>query len=190
MTLPWTLAWRYMRGRPLRTLLTTLAVVFGVLLVFGGNTVLPAISQAFRVNLLGAAGQVDLIVTAQTGGAFPAQNVARVRAVEGVLAVSGSLDRTVNLPADFLDHDAALPDGITAISLIGIDPDQAQSLRAYPLVSGRFLVAEDADSAVVSRSLADALHLSLGDALTLPVTLWPIDLTIVDILPARALPGN
>ena len=39
MTVSLKLAWRYMSGRGLRSALTTLAVVFGVMLIFGLNGV-------------------------------------------------------------------------------------------------------------------------------------------------------
>jgi len=143
MTLPLTLAARYMNGRRLRTVLTTLAVVFGVLLTFGVNTILPAIGQAFRANLLAVAGQVDLTATHKAGTAFPIDVLDRVGAVDGILAVSGSLNRTVNLPADYFDGDPAQRDQLTALALVGIEPEAAQSLRAYPVVTGRFLQAGD-----------------------------------------------
>ena len=41
MNIQFTLAARYLSGRKLRTFLTTLAVVFGVLVLFGMNIVLP-----------------------------------------------------------------------------------------------------------------------------------------------------
>ena len=63
MKLSATLAWRYLRGRGLRSLLTTLAVVLGVMLTFGLNGILPTLLDAFTHNLLSAAGKVDLTVT-------------------------------------------------------------------------------------------------------------------------------
>ena len=190
MSLQLTLAARYMNGRRLRTVLTTLAVVFGVLLTFGVNAILPAISQAFRANLLAVAGQVDLTVTHKAGAAFSIDALDTVRAVEGVFAASGSLNRTVNLPADYFDGDPDQVDQVTAVALVGIDPEAAQSLRAFPVVAGRFLGDGDSGSAIVSRSLAEVLSLEVGDPLTLPTTQGQAELSIVGILPARTLPGN
>ena len=190
MSLQLTLAARYMNGRRLRTVLTTLAVVFGVLLTFGVNSILPAISQAFRANLLAVAGQVDLTVTHKAGTAFSIDALDTVQTVEGIFAVSGSLNRTVNLPADYYDGDPATLDQVTALALVGINPEAAQSLRAFPVVSGRFLVDVDAGSAIISRSLAEVLELEVGDPLSLPTTQGQAELSIVGILPARTLPGN
>ena len=44
------LAWRYLKGRGIRTLLTTLAVVLGVMLMFGMNGVLPSMITALRAG--------------------------------------------------------------------------------------------------------------------------------------------
>ena len=41
MNLSFTLARRYLSGRKLRTFLTTLAVIFGVLVIFAMNSILP-----------------------------------------------------------------------------------------------------------------------------------------------------
>jgi len=190
MTLQWTLAARYLGARKLRTALTTLAVVFGVLVTFGTNAILPAITEAFRANLLAAAGQVDLTITHRANSRFPLAVLESVRSVDGVAAASGSLNRTVNLPVDFFDGDPAHPDTVTAVALVGIDPVQAQGLRAYPILTGRFLEVDDPGAAVISRSLADSLGVDLGDRFSLPTTQGEVALTIAGISPSRTLPGN
>ena len=62
-TLQITLAARYLWGRKLRTILTTLAIVFGVLVIFGMNILIPTIVKAFQSNLLAASGQVRNMAT-------------------------------------------------------------------------------------------------------------------------------
>ena len=57
------LATRYLAGRKLRTALTTLAIVFGVLLIFGMNSMLPAFTAAFQSNILAVADLVDATVS-------------------------------------------------------------------------------------------------------------------------------
>jgi putative ABC transport system permease protein len=190
MNLQFTLAMRYLGGRKLRTTLTTLAIVFGVLVTFGMNTILPTMSKAFQANMIAAAGQVDATITHKTGEAFSPDLLNKVRAVPGVRAVSGILERTVNLPADYLDHDPATPDRYLALSLVGIDPAQAQTVHAYPITEGRFLKASDSASAVISKTLAEGVNLKLGDTLTIPTTNGTTDFTIIGILPQQTIPGN
>ena len=190
MSVQLTLALRYLNGRKLRTALTTLAIVFGVLVIFGMNTLLPAFRRAFQVNVLAAAGQVDATVTLKTSDAFDASVVGKVSAVQGVRAASGSLNRTVNVPSDYYDHDPAMPDAVNALSLVGIDPAQAMTVHTYPIKEGRFLKEDDANVAVISASLAEALGVRLGGTFNLPTANGETTLKVIGILPARALPGN
>jgi putative ABC transport system permease protein len=185
-----TLATRYLSGRKLRTILTTLAIVFGVLVIFGINTLLPSLTQAFQANILAAAGQVDATISLKTADAFETGVADKVAAVEGVRAVAGSLNRTVNVPADYFDGDPATPDAVIALSLVGINPAQVTAVHAYPVKEGRFLEESDATAAVISESLAEAINVQLGDSMTLPTATGETALTIVGILPARARPGN
>lgn len=190
MNIQLTLAGRYLRGRKLRTTLTTLAIVFGVLVIFGMNSLLPAFVNAFTANIMAATGQVDAAITLKTSDAFDAEVADRVAAVEGVRVVSGILDRTINLPADYLDNDPALPDPASALSLVGINVAQATALHSYQAVEGRFLEDGDTDAVVISRSLADVAGLGVGDTLTLPTPTGETALTIVGLLPTQAQLGN
>ena len=98
MKLVLTLAWRYLRGRGTRSLLTTLAVVFGVMLTFGLNGILPAMTEAFTRNLLSAAGKVDLTVTSAYNQPFGPGVVDRVLAVPDVATASPGVQRVAPLP--------------------------------------------------------------------------------------------
>ncbi len=48
---------RYLNGRKLRTVLTTLAIVFGVALIFAINLTLPSLTDAFKQTLTGVRGR-------------------------------------------------------------------------------------------------------------------------------------
>jgi len=95
MNLQFTLAMRYLGGRKLRTCLTTLAIVFGVLVIFGMNTILPSVLKAFQANMIAAAGQW-MNHHAQDRCSFSPDIVNKVSAVTGVRVASGLLERTVN----------------------------------------------------------------------------------------------
>ena len=190
MNIQLTLAARYLRGRKLRTVLTTLAIFFGVLVVFGMNTLLPAFVNAFTSNILAVADQVDAAITLKTSDAFNVAVADRVAAIDGVQAVSGVLERSVNLPADYLDHDPALPDPATVLTLVGLDVPQATALHIYNVTAGRFLEDGETGVAVISESLAEPLGLGVGDKLTLPTTSGETALTIIGLLPPRAQLGD
>ncbi|HJS28140.1 MAG TPA: FtsX-like permease family protein, partial [Anaerolineales bacterium] len=190
MNLQFTLAARYLTGRKLRTVLTTLAIMFGVLLIFGMNTLMPASVEAFQVSALALSGQVDATITNKAGATFPVGILDQVRGVEGVRVASGTLRRPVNLPADFLDNDPSAPDRIGAVSLVGAIPEDIRSLVSYNVLEGRFLEDNDPASAVITQSLAEQAGVSLGDSLSLPSPTGVVELAIVGILPQRLLPGN
>ncbi len=88
MNLQLTLAWRYLNGRKLRTFLTTLAVVFGVMVIFGMNIILPTMLAGFQANLMAAGGVVDVTVTHVSGGGFPLEVAQKLDGISGVRAVS------------------------------------------------------------------------------------------------------
>lgn len=190
MKMQFTLALRYLLGRKLRTFLTTLAIAFGVLVLFGMNAVSPALERAFQLNIRAAFGQADASVVLKTSDAFAESVASDVAAVEGVEFVSGFLSRAVNFPRDYFDHDPAQVDRITAISLVGINVDQARTIHAYQVDEGRFLEAGDVDAVVMTESLASSLGLALGDDFPLPGAGGETQLAIVGILPARVTPGS
>ncbi len=185
LTFQITLASRYLWGRKLRTFLTTLAILLGTLVIFGMGILLPTMIQAFQANMLAASGQVDITITHESGEAFSEKTIQKIRGIENIRAISGSLSRTINIPEKYFG-DA----NITALTLTGIDARAAQSLHNYPVKEGRFLRSADTTAAVISSSLAENLGLKIGDELDLPTTEGAISLQIVGLLPARALPGN
>jgi putative ABC transport system permease protein len=191
MNLQFKLAWRYLTGRKLRTFLTTLAVVFGVMIVFGMNIILPSMLAAFEANALAAGNVVDVTITHKTSGTFPADVANQLNGIDGIRAYSPLLARTVNLPADYVDKNPGKTDIITAVSLVGIDPEKAQSVHAYIILEGgRFLKAGDTDAAVITQRLADAYGVGLGDKINLPSVNGDTPLTVVGLLLSEATPGN
>ncbi len=190
MNLYLTLAFRYLSGRKLRTVLTTLAIVFGVLVIFGMNTFLPSFFNAFQTQMMAVAAQIDVTITHKTGEAFDPAVLEKVRAIEGVKVATGSLERLINLPADYFDHGPKSPDRISAVVLKGIQPESARQMIAYNIVEGRFLETKDPGAAVITRSLAREVGIHLGDSLSLPTAIGVAQLKVVGILPERMLPGN
>ena len=64
------LAFRYLTGRKTRLVLTTMAIVFGVMILFGMNSMLPVVMNAFRHTMVSAAGHVDITVSSSSNNTF------------------------------------------------------------------------------------------------------------------------
>jgi len=190
MNIQWILALRYLNGRKLRTFLTTLAVVFGVLVIFGMNIMLPTLLKTFQATMLAASNEVDLTISHRAGGPFSSSVLDEVRGVEGIRIAQGLVSRPLNLPADFFDKNPAAQDKITVVTMVGLDPTLASQMRAYLMDQGRFLQEGDTGVCLISATMADMLGMKIGDTLPLPTTQGLTSLKIVGILPPRMAPGN
>ncbi len=186
MKLQLTLASRYLTGRKLRTFLTTLAIVIGVMVIFGTGIFLPSFMTAFQNSLLSASGQTDVMVTHKTGAAFAETTLRKLRDVDGIAALGGALERPINLPPNFYGRDAT----VSALSLVGVDPTVAPALHDYNITQGRFLERGDGNVAVISERLADEVGLKLGDTLKIPTPQGVAKLEIIGMAPGRTLIGN
>lgn len=180
-----TLAARYLNGRKLRSFLTTLSIVFGTLLIFGMNLLLPTMLKAFEANMLAASGQVDVTITHSTGEAFFPRLLNTLRRADEVQNVAALLSRTANIPAGFYGKAQ-----VGALTYTGIEPRNAQVLHSYKVVQGRFLRADDSNAAVITTNLAETLGLSVGDKMRLPATEGVMTPKVIGLLSARTLPGN
>lgn len=175
------LAGRYLWGRKLRTLLTTLAVVFGVSVIFGLGSLLPTMVDTFTKILFASAGQVDLAVTSAAGSTFDAAIADDVTRVEGIRAASPVLRRPVGMPRD---------SAVGSIQVIGIEPRTALKVRHYPLASGKMLTSGDRGVTAVGSSLARDLDLTVGDFIEVPSARGLRRLRVVGILDTVAAAGT
>jgi len=183
-----TLAWRYLKGRGLRTLLTTLAVVLGVMLMFGMNGVLPTMISAFRAATLSSAGQVDLSVNSDFGGTFGTDVFQKVARVPGVGGATPSLRRLAALPPNPAVTDQT--NQVSAVSVIGVDLGTVTGVRTFPLSAGRFLSGSDSDVVVMAQDLAARLQLRIGDTFILPSSVGTQRFAVVGLLSTPSIPGQ
>ena len=100
MNIQGTLAVRYLSGRKLRTFLTTLAVVFGVFVLFAMNIVLPSMLAALEANVMGTEGHVDLTMTHVSGDPFDAAVFDQVKTLDGLRAARGRVGQVGRHCAD------------------------------------------------------------------------------------------
>lgn len=181
MRIQFQLALRYLWGRKQRMILTTLAVVFGVAILFGMNGLMPAMIEAFRHNVVTSAGVVDITISAKSNGVFDASLLDLVGSTDGVDQYSGSLQRSVLMPESLGGKIDPLT-GSSALLITGLDPQTARTVRNYPVSSGRFLEPGDSSVAVISSKMADKMNLSVGSTLRIPSSLGTADLEVIGIL--------
>ena len=175
------LALRYLTRRKQRLVLTTLAIIFGVAVLFGMNAMLPGVMTAFRHTMVTAAGKVDLSVSSLSNNPFDQSALEQLKDIPGISVSTGILQRNVLLPAS-LGGTANPLTGSAAIVLNGIDVESATRVRKYQVDSGRFLETSDEKGVVLGYSLAKRMGLEPGDGLTLPSSQGSVDLTVVGIL--------
>lgn len=181
------LAWRYLRGRGLRSLLTTLAVVFGVMLIFGLNGVIPTMVDAFTRSMLSTAGKTDLSVTSAFNQPFSLDVLDRVARVDGVAVASPEIQRMVPLPAR---EGVAAADQIAQLNVIGVDPATAASVREFPVTAGHALAVGDGNVVVLSSDLAQRLGLRVGDTLKIPSSVGSTVFIVKGLLSTATVPGQ
>ena len=187
MSVQLTLAWRYLKGRGGRTVLTTLAVVFGVMLIFGLNGLMPAMLQAFSRTLVSTAGKVDATVTSPFGASFSLDVANKVTRVPGVAQVTPMLQRTVPLTPR---TGVAAADQVTQAYVVGVDPATILNVRDLPVASGRSLAMGDGNVLVLASDLARRLGVAVGGTLSVPSSVGTTKFTVVGLLSSATAPGQ
>jgi len=182
-----TLAWRYLKGRGGRTVLTTLAVVLGVMLIFGLNGLMPAMMEAFSRTLVSTAGKVDATVTSPFGASFSLDVASKVARVPGVAQVTPMLQRTVPLTPR---AGVATADQVAQAYVVGVDPATILSVRDLPVESGRSLAIGDGDVIVLASDLARRLGVGIGGTLSVPSSVGTTKFTVVGLLSSATAPGQ
>ncbi len=183
------LALRYLQGRKLRTFLTTLAVIFGVMLIFSMNGLLPGLIDSFRQSMMSAADKVDVTITSAARGAFPAEAVTTVAHTPGISVAAGVIQRNVIMPASqALKETAGAP--VNTLALTGMDPIEGPKVVPVRILKGRFLEPGDTRAVLVADNLAETTGLEAGGSLVLPSTDGTRAYQIVGIFASRSLPGT
>ncbi len=185
-----TLAWRYLRGRGLRSALTTLAVALGVMLVFGLNGITPTLVEAFTRSMMSAAGRIDLTVSSAFHQPIPADVLDTVTRTPGVVAVSGEVQQPAPLVRRDRSADPGPSDAPSMVNVVGIVPAAAARVRDFPLAAGRALEPGDGEVVLLASDLAGRLGLRLGDHLVLPSSSGSTRLSVVGLLDTASVPGQ
>jgi len=168
------LAISYLKGRPIRSIMTILSIVIGVMIMFGLNGIAPAMKEVFVSNTQSVAlSNVDLYVTRQDGSFFRQEFEQNVGAVPGVESSAAMILQAVNLPPERYQT----PDGndVSSIQVYGVDTaitDETYNVvtaGGRRVLSGRNFQPGDAGRLVlISEQFAEGLGIGIGELVELP----------------------
>jgi putative ABC transport system permease protein len=168
------LAISYLRGRPIRSIMTIISILIGVMIMFGLNGIAPAMKDIFISNTQSVSlSNVDLYVTRQDGSFFRQEYQQNVAAVDGVESTAVLVVQAVNLPPGRYQT----PDGndVSTIQIYGIDTSVTdESFNIVTAVGRRILAGRDLQPgdtgqvALISQQFADGLEIGVGDQVDLP----------------------
>ena len=175
-----------LRANPLRSVLSTLGVIFGVASLVSVLAIGDGAEQFARDQIAQTTDLQTIVVTPNTGETIDGVRVPRasypVFTMEDVTSLARAAGPGARVAATVTGSARIRSDSARAAVVIALTPDAAERIRPV-LEEGRFL--EQADmarrSAVITRALADATGLSRGDS----IRLERVPLEIVGILSAE-----
>ena len=161
-----------LRANPLRSVLSTLGVIFGVASLVSVLAIGDGAERFARDQIAHTTDLQTIVVTPNTGetvdgvriprAAYPVFTMADVQSLSGAVGEAARVSATVSGSA------RVRADSARAAVVMALTPDAAERIRPV-LARGRFLEQADMSRrvAVVTHSLAAAAGVSLGDSITL-----------------------
>jgi len=181
------LALSYLKGRPIRTIMTILSITIGVMMMFGLNGMTPALQDLFISSTQSMAlSEVDLYITRRDGGFFRQEYAQNVASVGGVESTAVMIARVVTLPPEH--YFTADGRGISTIQVYGVDTvnnDDAFNIvtaGGRRLTAGRLLQQGDGLAVLISEQFADGLGIGVGESVRLPGAGGWMNLEVVGLL--------
>jgi putative ABC transport system permease protein len=167
------LAISYLRGRPIRTIMTILSITIGVMMMFGLNGMVPSFKEIFSsATQAMALSNIDLFITRRDGGFFRQEYTQNVATVEGVESTAMMIARAVTLPSDhYFTADGRV---ISTIQVYGVDisnTDESFNIvtaGGRRLTAGRLLQRGDGLTVLISEQFAEGLGIGVGESVRLP----------------------
>ncbi|MGD0863347.1 MAG: FtsX-like permease family protein [Candidatus Limnocylindrales bacterium] len=176
------LAWRSLRARKLRSVLTITGVALGVAVLFASLTASATMDAAVDRAAADEMGHAALRVEALEERGLSPATVAVVKSAAGVAVAAPSLEQKTYLAVSpNQTASATLPPPVT---VLGVDPVAEPQVHDLPLSGGRLLAATDTLSALVTQTLAGQENLRVGDSITLDgsASSGPLTFSIVGIV--------
>jgi ABC-type lipoprotein release transport system permease subunit len=176
------IAWRSLRARPLRTVLTSIGVALGVAVLYAGLATNAGIDAAVDRAVATMVGSADLRVASFGEGGLSEAAVDAVETAPGVAVAAPTLERRTYLGLDLFGPGDALP---APVSVVGVVPVAEARLHDLTVAQGTALpddAASLAPVALVSATLAREDELRLGDTVEIQGPAAPVVVEVIGIL--------
>ncbi|HEY4233259.1 MAG TPA: FtsX-like permease family protein [Lacipirellulaceae bacterium] len=147
------LAWREIRKRPGRAILTLLSIVIGVAAVVAVSISAGTASRAFDEIYQTIAGKATLEIAPPIGKAFDQSIADSIRDVPGVKEVAPLIQRQVMV---------YIGDKSVRIIAMGVDPVRDHAVHDYEITAGQSL-EENPKGVILDATFAKSLDLNPGD---------------------------
>jgi putative ABC transport system permease protein len=189
VSLSWALALRGIRGRPLRALLTVIAVALGIAVVLGVSVTSAGLDTQSRAAAQVSAGSSNLDVRVTAGSGLTADAAAQVGRLPGVAREVPLYEKRVVARLSGTDIDG------TTVNVLALR-DGGVALRPLSLGAGRMPSASSHSEVVVDSGLAASMSaaahrapMALGDPIMLTTGTGPDTFTVVGFSNGGGLGG-
>jgi len=145
------IAWRNVKRRKLRTALSALSVAVGVAMIIGLLSLTAGMGEALRVVIRSLTG-ADIVVYSRFKPLYYSEVSSEIPRIPGVYAVSPVLSFSTSI-------------GGIRITVYGVNASTFSEVSSLALIEGRFISGPG--EAVVGKELADKLNLSLGSQIVI-----------------------
>lgn len=181
------LAVRYLMGRKLRTVLTTLSILFGVMLIFSLNGLMPVINAVFQDSVRNSAHQVDLIMNHEAELFFDEGRADEILSIDGIELVSPAMEETLFLGDQY--SFGTENDPIEHLTINGFDIGTSQQTIPLEILDGRWFQEGDKNVAMARETFLERSGKEVGDTITLPTANATMTFTIIAKVPQMPVLG-
>jgi putative ABC transport system permease protein len=168
-------AWRSLRARPARTVLTATGIALGVGILFAALATNASIDRSVDRTVVEAVGRADLRIAAFQETGLSDATLAAVRDTPGITLAAGQVERRTYLQAP-LGSGPRPP-----VTVLAVDPTIDGAIHPAP---GLATLRADGD-VLISERLADDDSLSVGSTIVIQGAGDDLKLTVRGIIPGR-----
>lgn len=187
---------RYLKMKPIRSLLTVVGISLGVALFIGIRIINQSTLNSFQENIEAVAGKATLSVSAGDSG-FSEDRLSEIQKVPGVKAAVPLVENR----AYFKAHQAGVQnqDGVQTVMVLGVDLLKEQAVRTYKttdeqIIDDPLTFLNQPDSIIITHEFAKERGFQLGSQFELATARGVQKFTVRGLLspagPAKAFGGG